>query len=97
MDCTGDNLLWDINEEAENDSPESQMTTLSTEKFWTYLASSLPWTTNVMILQDFKYISKLFYFIMVLCISLRSLFMIFYDSAIVIFAEIYDNMIIARF
>jgi hypothetical protein len=38
----------------------THMTTLSTVNVRTYLTSCLPRTTNVMILQDFKHINKLF-------------------------------------
>jgi hypothetical protein len=63
VDGTEDDLLRDTDDEAETDSPIQNgtcMMILSTLKARTYLTSSLPRKTNVMILKDFKYISKWF-------------------------------------
>jgi hypothetical protein len=66
MDGTEDDLLWDTDEEAETDSPDTEWDPLWRRcQKWvrTYLTNSLPRTTNIMILQKFKYIIEfvLFY------------------------------------
>jgi hypothetical protein len=61
LDGTKDDFLWDTDDKRK---PTRQIqnwthvTTVSTVKVRTYLRSSLPRMRNVMILQDFKYISK---------------------------------------